>query len=195
MDELAGRVYAEALVGAVGTSGPAQAPDGLAQVLEDLELVLECASIEPRFHEFLASPRVPAADKKRVLQHVYAGKVQDVTLRFLMVLLDRGRQTALHAVVDALRETVDRIHKRQRVTVRGAFPMDEERDLSGLRKALSEATGRSVIFKTAVDPELLGGCVLRIGDLRVDGSLRRRLEQIGKRLRNTKLRSDECYEN
>ena len=113
--------------------------------------------------------------------------------------LDHGR---LELLVDAAEAFADRYRREQRelaVSLTTAVPIDDAQ-AEGLRQRLESATGQTVTIRRTVDPSIVGGVVLRVRDLLVDASVRRRLEglrlspqgqQASIRRRSVKLRPDE----
>lgn len=130
----------------------------------------------------LASPRVSKSQKARILGAALGESGAPAELvRFLEAVVKRGRQLALGAITDAYFALVDRSLNRVRASVTVARQPDER-----LRDAIAESLGRllgkEVIASFAVDPELLGGAVVRVGDRVFDGSVRRKLIRLRRHL-------------
>jgi F-type H+-transporting ATPase subunit delta len=102
---------------------------------------------------------------------------------FALLLLDRGRINFLPLIDRVYRELTDHQLGRVRAVVSSAKPLDVITEGEILR-ALERRTGKKVLMKTEVDPNLIGGVVARVGDLVLDGSLRTRLENLGSRILN-----------
>ncbi len=139
----------------------------------------------PAFRTFLDTPRIPAAEKKRTLREVLSGRVPALFLHFLLVVFDKRRQRWLPAIEAAYRDLLDRREGRIHATVRLPFAPDEDLRAE-LARSLSERLGGEVVPHFLEDERLLGGVVIRVGDRVMDGSLRRRLED----LRSTLVRTD-----
>lgn len=122
----------------------------------------------------LSDPAGAPADKSRLLHTLLDGKAQPASIRLLerLVLAPRGR-TLDRAIADVGALAAAR---RQRLvaTVRSARPLDAER-LTRLAEALHRLYGRAVQVQLDVDPSLVGGLTVRVGDELVDGSIARRL--------------------
>ena len=88
-----------------------------------------------------------------------------------------GRSRDLPAIIDRLVERAAQERQEVVAEVRTAIPLDDERR-EKLAQALSKATGKKVSVKVVVDPSVLGGVVAQVGDTVIDGSVRRRLEQL-----------------
>jgi F-type H+-transporting ATPase subunit delta len=90
------------------------------------------------------------------------------------------------AIALAYRDIADERAGRQRVTVQTAEPLSPQLQAE-VRSALESTTGKTVILKTEVHPELIGGLVARVGDIVYDSSIRTRLEQMKLALLNTPI--------
>jgi F-type H+-transporting ATPase subunit delta len=102
---------------------------------------------------------------------------------FALLLLDRGRISALPAIARAYRELVDEKLGRVRATVTSATPLDPAMQ-TAVQRALERRTGKRVVLSTSTDPDLIGGIVARVGDQVFDGSLRTRLETLKSRIQS-----------
>ena len=166
------RIYAEALLNAAAKRGEGQA------VLDQLDsLVREVFQANPRVEEFFASPAVPAKVKAAAIDATFGPRSGELFTNFLRVLNDHGRLELLRTIAVALRELADQRAHRVRVQVRSATPLqDDQRER--LRRELREGFHLEPVLDERVDPELLGGLVVRVGDWQYDGSVRTRLKTI-----------------
>jgi F-type H+-transporting ATPase subunit delta len=132
----------------------------------------------------LDSPVIKPSEKQRVLRGILPRIAPSAPVqRFAELLLDRGRITLLGPIARAYRELADARAGQLRAIVTSAAPLSAS-DLDRVRRALEKRTGRTVIMETAVDPELIGGVVARVGDLVLDGSVRTQLDEMRRRLLN-----------
>ena len=137
-------------------------------------------------HEFLVTPRVSAGDKKAALGRALEGVLPPMLLRFLQVVVDKGRQKLLPAIAAAYREMLERHLGRRHMEVAVARPLSsaEEADLA---TKLSAATGATVIPHVKVRPAIIGGIVIREGDTVYDGSVKRQFDAMRRRLMAAEL--------
>lgn len=173
---LVARVYAETLLGAAEREGSA------VEVSEGLERVARAVEASEPFRRFLAGPQIGGDDKRAVVRAAFEGRVHPLVLRFLELLIERRREPLVRAVHQALRTLLDARANRRSATVTTATPADPA-TLEAIRQALERATGQQVELEERVDPALLGGLVVRTGDLVMDASLRSRLDVLRHRLR------------
>jgi F-type H+-transporting ATPase subunit delta len=166
------RVYAEALLNAAEKRGEVDA------VFEQLEaLVREVFRADPQFAEFLASGAVGRDKKAAVLRSVFENRAGELFLNFLMVLNHHDRLDLLGLIFDAYRDLRDQRARRIRVRVRSAVPLpDDQRDR--LRQELHDTFHLEPLLENEVDPDLLGGMVVRVGDWVYDASVRTQLDTI-----------------
>ncbi len=168
------RNYAEALLGAGGDQAEA--------VVIELEAIrVEILDQHPKFSAILASPSVSIEAKDRILTETLEGKTLDPVIRFLRVLNRHGRLGILPSVILQARTTLDRRLNRKAVTVRSATPLDEAQQ-STLRDRLASMIHASPAITLEIDPSLIGGLVVQVGDAVYDASVRNRLERLRGRL-------------
>jgi F-type H+-transporting ATPase subunit delta len=187
-EETLAQVYATALLDLAFQKGVH------AETLAELRAFAQILDKDPRFASFLNTPNVSREVKKDLLGRVFGRQVSDYTLNFLKVVVDKRRQGALPAIIAAF---VEGYHQRMGevvVQVTSATPLDGGQR-NRLSAALKKKFDKDIILDEKVDPRLLGGLVMRSGDIRIDGSLRTRLEAIGARLAATRLRSQDLYED
>jgi len=171
-----GSVYAEALLDA------AQKKNQAAEVGDELDgLVLNVFRAHPDIEIFLGSPAIGRQARGAALKSVFAGRASDLLTNFLQVLNEHDRLGLLRVVRNEYHAELERRTNKQRVLVRSAIPLtDDERQriIEGVRNRYH----REPILDVVVDPDLLGGLTIRVGDEMIDASVRTRIETIGKQL-------------
>lgn len=127
-----------------------------------------------RLSVFLESPRVSAQKKNEVISKAYEGQLPRNFIRFLQALVRNRRQMLIPVIAHAYNDLVDEVEGRVHASVTVARePSDEERAV--VVKQLSKTIGREVVPHFHVNPRILGGLVVRVGDTVLDGSVQRRL--------------------
>jgi F-type H+-transporting ATPase subunit delta len=170
------RRFAEALISAAEKDGAVD------PVLDELdEIQRDVLKAFPRFAQLLASRRVSAPRKDKVLVDVFENRASSLVTRFLRVLNRHDRLDMLQVVVREARAAWERRNRRIPIEVRSAVPLDENQ-LQALRDRLSKLTGANPILKVSIDPDLIAGLVVQVGDLRYDASAKSRLAQLRQRL-------------
>ena len=172
------RNYADTLFALAQRHGGQPTAEEFLRAIEDLAALLHN---EPRVREFLETPRVTGAQKQHALRASLTGRVPDLFLRFALVVLEKGRQSLFGEIARAYRDRVDEMLGRVRVSVVISHAPDAALQAEIVR-ALEARLGKTVIADFAVDPELLGGMIVRLGDQILDGSIRSRAAGLRRRL-------------
>ncbi len=170
------RRYADALIGAAEHEGGVEPA-----LAEFAEIESDLLDRFPLFAAILASARVPAKEKDRMLVEILDQRASSLALRFLRVLNRHGRLDLLAVILREARSLWDRRQGRVPVRVLTAVPLGADQ-LEALRSRLARLLAATPILHIATDPRLIGGLVIEVGDDRFDASVKSRLEQIRQRL-------------
>ncbi len=165
-----GALYAKALLGSVG--------DSVDSVVSELEAVVkECLDQHPLLEQALASPRISQDQKEGMLDRIFNGRIDNRLLNFLKILCRRGRIDSLRAV--QITATILREEQlgRQRVTVTSSQPLTDAQRVN-ISQRLRAFDGKEAILIEKIDPTILGGVILRIGDKVLDGSVLGKMQSI-----------------
>jgi len=125
----------------------------------------------------LTDPQLPVERRIAVIEELMGGKAVATSTALVSMLVASGQGGDLPAVVDRFLELAASEREHEVAEVRSAIPLDESQQ-QRLAEALGRATGKNVEVKVIVDESVLGGVVTRVGDTVIDGSVRRRLEQL-----------------
>lgn len=174
-----GRVYAEALLAAAQTSGASD------QVVDQLQtLVDEVLNQHPPLAAAFASPRVDPEEKQRIIDRLFASEVHPTLLHFLKIVARRERLSYLRQIASAAVAIRDERLGRLVAEVRSAVPLTDE-----LRQAviarLRETMDQEIVLRETVDPQLIGGLLVRIGDTVFDSSVSNRLSGMARKTRQS----------
>lgn len=172
------RIYARALFEAALGEGRVDAVD------RDLGAFAEALAGSPELAAFLANPQVETAGKIDVVRQLAEGG-DDLVGNILRLLAEKGRAGEVAQVYEEFRGFVDRAQGRVAVELTTAHELsdDEARVIVG---KIEQASGRTVEATRNVDPSLIGGMILQAGSLRVDASVRGRLERLRRELATTR---------
>ena len=171
------RTYANAILGAAEAHGGSAEP-----VIDELEELLADVWVgQPKFAALLSSGSVASLEKDRILLQTFEGRAVPIVLNFLRVLNRHDRLSLLPAIVRQVRASWDRKQNRLPVTVRSAVPLDETAQ-AALTARLTTMIHATPILRLEVDPSLIGGLVIQVGDDVYDASVRTRLARLRDRL-------------
>lgn len=178
------RVYAEALFAiAVDES---QVGDIGAELHDFVELTRS----EPDIARFLDSPVIEATEKIRGLQSALTGRASDTTRDFLCLLVEKRRTGALPLIAEAYRAMADEREGRARVTVTTATALDAPL-VEEITKMLTAKLNKKIAVDQMVEPRVLGGAVIAIGDKVYDGSIRNRLSQFRRQIMRSGIHANQ----
>jgi len=152
-----------------------------AQALGDLHGLQQVLGKGTPVGTLLATPQVLLTDKRQALRQVLDGKVLRSVALFLDLLLRKKRLREFEEVVRQFEALVERKQGIQRAQVVSAVPLTQD-ELGRLHRQLEKSTGKSIKLASDVDPTLLGGALVKIGDHVIDRSVRTLLEAIEHRL-------------
>jgi F-type H+-transporting ATPase subunit delta len=175
-DESVARVYAEALYNAARKQGKV---DTMLQQLE--ALVHEVFAAEPFLERGLASGAVRRDRKREAIDRAFGGKADPLLVDFLQVLNLHDRLGLLRAIARAFRDLNDEQVRRLRVRVGVATPLTQDQE-GRLKAELKAHYNLDPVLDVKVDPDLLGGMVVQVGDWVIDRTVKSRLELLRKQL-------------
>jgi F-type H+-transporting ATPase subunit delta len=163
----------------------AQDEDKLKEYGSELASVAEAVAGSDDLRAFLADPQIQPDAKKSVLQQIFQDDVSTDVMHFLMLLVDK-RRIALVPEIDAQFQQMANAARGVIIAdVTTAMEMSALQ-IKKLRQKLQQVTGGEVKLRRHVDAAILGGVVVRIGDRRIDGSVRGRLQALGQTLMASK---------
>src|SRR5205085_8009357 len=135
----------------------------------------------PTFAAFLADPGIGAAERTAVLEKVFRGRASPLAMNFLLVLNNKGRLRLLRQIAEAYGALLDEQNGKVEVDVTVARKLGREQ-LGEVKEKVSQALGKDAVVHQYVDPEIIGGLVLRVEDRLIDASVRYQLEAMRERL-------------
>jgi F-type H+-transporting ATPase subunit delta len=175
LDIAVARKYARALFEASTREGNAE------RVNADLEGLLALREEDPAFLGFLVSPEVPTDQKHAFIKAVFEPRLDPMMIGFLRLLVDKGRIVNLPEIGKIYRELTEKQRGMLRalVILAAALHPDQENRLIA---ELSRISGRKVILEKRMDPSILGGVVVHLGDKIIDRSVRGGLKTMSEAL-------------
>jgi F-type H+-transporting ATPase subunit delta len=150
--------------------------NALGPVAESLALVAAAARDE-QMHSILLNPKVNAQQKKDIFDAAAGGKLDDITKRVVALLVDNHREVLIGSIAEQFEELKHEHDKVLRAKITSAQPLsDPQRD--EIVAALEKRYGKKVEAEVDVDPQLLGGARVQIGDQVINASVRDALAQM-----------------
>ncbi len=169
-------VYGEALLNAAEAAGQ------VAQVLEEIDSVIDDVfRNDSRLEVLLAGAAVGRKIRKLAIEKTFATRACNTFYKFLLVLNDHERLDLIRPIRRALHELYDERARRLRVQIYSATPLSEEFQ-NRIKATLHDAFKLEPVLVLNVDPALLGGLKIRIGDKVYDGTVRTRIDNLRNQL-------------
>ncbi len=169
-------VYAKALIGAARHAG------NVADIVDEFDqLVADVFDKFPKFDNLLASALVSESEKSGIIDRTLGGKTSTTMANFLKVLARRQRLDCLRAILLQTHKIYDKMQYRIPVELTTAAPLGDA-ELSRVADDLRKKIGGEPVIRHRVDPDLIGGAVIRIGDVVHDGSIANQLKLLRKRM-------------
>jgi len=181
MAKLVSQVYGEALFSL------ALEKNVLAQYEEELDAIAQVLAEYPDYLAILEHPQLDENEKIQVFDNVFAGRICEEMCGFFHILLEKGRFSQLNAIREYFSDK-KRVHEKIGVAyVTSAAELSEAQKEKIREKLLATTEFVTMQMNYAVDPALIGGLVIRIGDRVVDSSIATRLEDMKRNLMKVQL--------
>jgi F-type H+-transporting ATPase subunit delta len=148
---------------------------------EMIDRVADAIESDRRLRVFFETPRLSVARKNAMLQRAFGGQLPRNFVRFVMAVISHRRQMLIPAIAHEYHDLVDRVEGRVHASVTVVREADEA-DAALVTKHLSRSLGKEVVPHFHVNPAILGGVIVRVGDTVLDGSVRRRLLKLRARM-------------
>ena len=126
----------------------------------------------------LKNPIVRAEKKSAVLRAVFANRVSPVTMSFFQIIANKNREPIMDAIADEFIIQYNRLKGTERATIITTMPLTDALRQKFTAIVLKKTGGKVVELEEKIDPKLIGGYVLRLGDRQIDGSIRSQLNEL-----------------
>lgn len=165
------REYAAALFELAAQAGVTK------ETSEGLETVISALLQQPAYRALLASPAISKEERLAALDETFRGKIPDVLLAILRMMISRGHVSALNGMARDYEELARGYRGESLAVVTSAVHLKEAETVA-LRQKLEKKLGRKVTLQCRVDPALIGGVRVEVDGMVIDGSIRNKLEEI-----------------
>ena len=174
---VAHRVYAEALLEA------AQEKQRLDQVRQEFEDFASAVKESDDLRRFLQNPQIELRTKREALDDLLEGS-EKLFLNFVRLLVEKDRISEVEQVYEEWARLLARQERVLELELQTAVELSDE-EAAKVVKEIEEASGRKIVATRTVDPDLIGGLVVQAGSIRLDASVRGRLQQLREELTAT----------
>ena len=155
----------------------ARAEGALESVENELFQFSQLFQDNEQLREKLTDQSLPVEKRQAIVEDLLGQKASMLTVNLISFLVGTGRARELPEIVDRLVQRAAAERQREVAEVRSAIMLDAEQQRR-LTEALEKSTGKQIELKVIQDPSVIGGLVARVGDTVIDGTVRRRLEQL-----------------
>lgn len=155
-----------------------------AETESQLAALVSAADRDPEIRAFLAAPGITPENKVKAIRAAFGGQASPIVLNTISLLIERGRHGELAALLEAYRKVSGSALGRTDALVTSAKPLSEN-ERNQLAARFGALIGKTVRVENVVDPALMGGLTVRVGDTLYDGSLRGKLDRLSKHLQTS----------
>lgn len=149
----------------------------LEEVKGDMDAILEIIGSSRELRLFLNSPIINEDKKEAVLKELFAGRLSDLSFRFMSIILNKGREGQMEGIARGF-VNLYRAHKGIAEAVVTSAHQLSEAQRNEIREKLKGITGNSIEISEKIDPSIIGGVKIRVGDRQYNGSIAYQLEQL-----------------
>nr|B8HPK0.1 RecName: Full=ATP synthase subunit delta; AltName: Full=ATP synthase F(1) sector subunit delta; AltName: Full=F-type ATPase subunit delta; Short=F-ATPase subunit delta [Cyanothece sp. PCC 7425] len=168
--------YAEALMSL------AQSNNLTGRFGEDVAFILDLLKTSPELQQVLANPFVKPESKKAILRQLVAPQVHDFVLKFLLLLVDRRRIFLLEPICKQFQALLRKLTNTVLAEVTSVVELTEPQRQAVIEKVKTMTGSQQVELETRLDPELIGGVIVKVGSQVLDSSIRGQLRRISNTL-------------
>ncbi len=165
--------YAKSLIDLAGEQNAVEA------IRKDIELFIETCRENPQLQAVLKNPIIGLDKKANILEGLFAGKVHDMVLSFFKIVIRKGRSEILFGTAKEFISQYNVLKNIVKATVTSASPLSKE-NFSQIEEVVKQSTKGEVILTSVVDPKLIGGFILKVGDKQFDTSISSKLNKLRK---------------
>ena len=164
--------YAEALMSLAKEQGLVEA------LGQDMQLIVGSLQSSEELRRFFAVPLVKGSAKKSAIDSLFGAQVNPLTLNFLKLVVDRGRIAFLEPICSRFQDLLRDMNQISLAEVTSAVPLTDDQQETLRRKVIDMTSARGVELAIKVDPDLIGGVIIKVGSQIVDASIRGQLRRL-----------------
>ena len=181
-------IYARALFEAAESQGKVE------DVYEDVLVIQELVGKDSLARAFFDSPRIARSEKAALIARNFGGKLSDLLVNFIQVLIRRGRQQFLRPALEAFRELRNKSAGIVHATAVSAVPLSEA-SRAALLGRLERGLQKRIELRSIVREDIVGGIIVRFDGMVADGSISSALRKIRNQMLEPKFGSEYVHED
>lgn len=153
----------------------------LDQLILDLETVNRKLRADKNLREMLSNPGIPESSKKKFLKDIFRDFISHYTYNLIFFLVGKKNLDLLESIIPRLKKLMKERYEIMEATVVSAVPLPSDIKTQ-ISDKLYNLTKKKIILETKIDPEILGGLIIKIEDELLDLSLKKKLEKMREEL-------------
>ena len=151
------------------------------EVLKQFSSAIKTVRGNHELFTVITSPVVKADDKKDIIQKVFEGTMEQYLINFIKILIDKNKIFLINDIFNRFSNMVDEKHTIERGIVVSAIKLGDE-EISKLEESLSKKFSRIIELENKVDPSIIGGILVRVGNKEIDGTVKGKMKGLNKEL-------------
>ncbi|MGR6837376.1 F0F1 ATP synthase subunit delta [Syntrophomonas erecta] len=153
---------------------------------QELEKIVQIIKETENLEAYFAHLLIPPKEKKDIATKIFAKHISQLTMNFLLMIIDKRRETYISMIADEYKNMADESRNIAKADLISAHDVPEA-EVKALAEKLSASSGKTVHLKVKVDPSLIGGVKIRLGDQIIDGTVAKKLEMLRENLMQAKI--------
>lgn len=154
---------------------------------EEVKAVSDILDQNKELTQLLAHPQIMMEEKQEIIKNIFQGRICDELYGFLQIIIQKGRQTNIKEIFEWFEDCVKQYHHVGVVYVSTPLPLKDTQKTAVEKKILATTEYERLEVNYQIDPSLIGGMVIRIGDRVVDGSIKNKLDKLSRELGKIQL--------
>ncbi len=157
---------------------------------EDVLFIQSLMDTHPELYRYLQLPDVAIDRKKTAMEHILEGSVEKPMSGLIQLLIQKSRVAYLKEILEGYQELLRREKQQIQVKITSAAALSSE-ELSKIVKTLEQSLHKEILAETIIDPTVIGGVIVRVGDKVYDNSIRSSLERLSRHLKAFRIADDD----
>ncbi len=150
-------------------------------IYNDILFAAETVNTNKDLSDFLLNPIIKAEDKKDVIKKIFSFHTDKTTLNFLCLLVEKGRINALNEIVNQYTQSYNKINNTIKPLITSAVELSSSQK-ERLTEKLTNKLMKKVLPEYIINPDIIGGLIVEIGDKTIDFSIKNRFDDMKKQL-------------
>ncbi|WP_058486017.1 F0F1 ATP synthase subunit delta [Defluviitalea phaphyphila] len=160
--------------------------DTLDEFENQVEIVYQILTNNKEYIQILQNPRVLMEEKIKLIKEAFSSKVLDEIMGLLILVVKKNREEYLLDILNTFLEEVKKYKGIVKAVVISAVPLNSEQ-ISRIREKLTYSLKKNIQIDTQIDPSIIGGLKIRVGDRILDSSIKGKLDSLKTRLYDLQL--------